>query len=89
MSAPRFATIQIDHQKCTTPFDCKKCLQACGQSVFSVGAVKVVKGMESNPAEPGVYMLGVGHRDKCTGCNDCIEACPNDAVTITFPPLEA
>lgn len=89
MPAPRFATIEIDHEKCTTPFDCKKCLQACGQSVFSVGAVKVVKGKESNPKEPGVYMLGVGHRDKCTGCNDCIEVCSVDAITITFPPLEA
>ncbi|MBW2142109.1 MAG: 4Fe-4S binding protein, partial [Deltaproteobacteria bacterium] len=29
------------------------------------------------------------HRDKCTGCNDCIELCPEDAITINFPPLEA
>jgi ferredoxin len=87
MAAPRFATIEIDHEKCTTPFDCKKCLQACGQSVFSCSAVKVVKGRESDPKEPGVYMLHVGHRDKCTGCNDCIEICPVDAITVKFPPL--
>ena len=89
MSAPRFATIEIDHEKCTTPFDCKKCLQGCGQAVFGVRAVNVVKGMETDPKVPGNYMLGVSHRDKCTGCNDCIELCPVDAITITFPPLEA
>ncbi len=89
MSAPRFATIQIDQEKCTTPFDCKKCLQVCGQAVFSVGAVNVQKGRETDPKEPGAYRLGVSHRDKCTGCNDCIELCPVDAITITFPPVEA
>jgi len=41
MPALGFPAIEIDHHKCATPFDCKKCLQACGQSVFSVGAVTI------------------------------------------------
>ena len=84
MTAPKFATIQIDYEKCITPFECKKCLQVCGQSVFSVHAINVTKGRESNPKEPGMYALGTPHRDKCTGCNDCIEVCPVDAIAITF-----
>jgi len=89
MTTPRFAMIDIDREKCTTPFDCKLCLRACPQSVFSVTAVKVERGRETNPKEPGAYALMIGHRDKCTGCNDCIEVCPVDALKITWPPVRA
>lgn len=85
MTAPAYPTIEVDAAKCTTPFDCKACLQGCTQSVFSVRAVKVEKGRETDPKEPGTYMLVVPYRDKCTGCNDCIELCPVDALKITFP----
>ena len=85
MGVPNFARIKIDAEKCITPFDCKRCLQGCPQSVFAVYAVKVEKGRETNPKEPGAYILGTPHRDKCTGCNLCIELCPVDALTITFP----
>ena len=88
MAAPNFATIKIDSTKCTTPFDCKLCLQGCPQSVFAVRAVKVEKGRETNPKDPGAYLLVSPHRDKCTGCNLCIELCPVNALTITFPGTE-
>jgi ferredoxin len=88
MAIPNFATIEIDNTKCTTPFDCKKCIQGCLQSVFSVGAIKVERGRETDPTEPGTYGLRAPHRDKCSGCNDCIELCPVDAITITFPSME-
>jgi ferredoxin len=52
--------------------------------VFSVSAIKVERGRETNPNEPGTYALHAPHRDKCTGCNDCIELCPEDAITVTF-----
>ena len=87
MTAPRYPTIEIDASQCTIPFDCKKCLQACQQAVFAVTAVKVERGKETNPKEPGAYRLFAPHRDKCTGCNDCVEICPEDAITITFPGL--
>ena len=85
MSVPNFAIIEIDAEKCTTPFACKGCLTGCPQSVFRVEAVHVVKGRETNPADKGVYKLSAPYRDKCTGCNICIELCPEDALTITFP----
>lgn len=85
MAAPAFPTIDIDHSKCTTPFACKKCLECCLQSVFHVSAVKVVRGQETDQNEPGTYALHAPFRDKCSGCNDCIEMCPTDAITITFP----
>ena len=84
-SVPLFPTIELDASKCTTPFDCKKCLQICPEAVFSVHAIKVEKGKETNAKEPGTYMLLVRFRDKCTGCMDCVEICPVDALKITFP----
>jgi len=80
--APR---IEIDHEKCTVPFLCKKCIMICSQVVFSVSAVKVERGRETDPREPGSYRLGTGPRFKCTGCNDCMDVCPVDAIAITWP----
>lgn len=84
MRVPNYAAIEIDRTKCTIPFACKKCLRGCLQSVFSVAAIKVLRGRETDPNEPGSYALHAPHRDKCTGCNDCIELCPEDAITISF-----
>jgi len=76
--------ITIDHEKCTVPFLCKKCIRACSQVVFTVGAVKMERWHETDPRVDGTYRLGTGPRFKCTGCNDCIEACPVDAIAIEW-----
>ncbi len=77
--------ISIDHEKCTVPFLCKKCIMACSQVVFTVGAVKMERWRETDPREPGSYRLGTGPRFQCTGCNDCLDACPVDAIAIEWP----
>jgi ferredoxin len=51
--------------------------------------MKVEKGRETDPKEPGTYLLVAPFRDKCTGCNICLEVCPVDALTITFPAQAA
>lgn len=80
MAAPK---ISIDHTKCTTPFDCKKCLLACPQGVFWVLPVKVVKFQETDKKEPGAWKLTVQYRAMCTGCGDCVEVCPVDALAVS------
>lgn len=89
MPVPNYAMIEIDATKCTTPFDCKACLKGCPQSVFQVRAVKVERGRETAPGEPGAYSLHAPYRDKCTGCNLCIELCPAGALSISFPAEKA
>ena len=44
----KFPDIQIDYSKCTTPFNCKKCLQVCPQAVFHVIAAKIEKFKETD-----------------------------------------
>ena len=77
--------IEIDHSKCTTPFDCKKCLQICPQAVFYVEPVKVERFKETDRKEPGSFKLKGELRYACTGCDKCIQVCPVDAITITWP----
>lgn len=78
----RFPIINVDHSKCTTPFDCKLCLQKCPQAVFEVIPIKMTKFKETDPKEPGSYRLMTTYRRKCTACGKCVEICPNDAITI-------
>lgn len=78
----------IDHEKCTVPFLCKKCLEVCPEAVFRMrGATgKQERLKEMDPRIDGNYMLEGYYRNKCTLCNKCVEVCPVDAITIV-PPL--
>lgn len=77
--------ITIDRDRCTTPFDCKRCLRVCPPAVFAVYAAKNVRGTETDKTEPGAYLLAAVYRDKCTGCMKCVEVCPADALTVAMP----
>ena len=88
MTLPRkFPKITIDHEKCTVPFLCKKCLQICPAAVFLVDRVlsKEERQEEMDPRIDGNYVLFALRRDQCTMCNKCIEVCPVDAITIEVP----
>ncbi len=80
MPAPK---ITIDHTKCTKPFACKKCLQKCPQGVFWVLPVKNVKFQETDANEPGAWKLFIQYRALCTGCDDCVNVCPEGALNVT------
>ena len=82
--------IVIDHEKCTVPFLCKKCLEVCPEAVFRVHGVagKQERLKEMDPRIDGNYMLEGYYRNKCTLCNQCVEVCPADALTL-IPPSAA
>ena len=83
----KFPKITIDLAKCTVPFLCKKCLQACPMGVFNTTRVmaKEKRLEEMDPRIDGNYILRAPRRDKCTVCNLCIDLCPVDAITIEVP----
>lgn len=80
--------ITVSYERCTVPFDCKKCLRICPTAVFSVFCVKQVRGLETNKKEPGSYKVMAQYRDRCTGCMRCVEICPVDALTVKMPEPE-
>lgn len=75
--------IEVDASKCTMPFDCKKCMLACAPAVLRVTAVKMERGKETDKKQPGSYRLEPWFIDRCTGCMDCVNVCPVDALTVT------
>jgi len=77
-----YPKIEIDNNKCTVPFLCKKCLQICPQGIFDVNPMKMLRLAETDPREPGAYRLSIIYRDKCTACNKCVDICPVDALKI-------
>ena len=78
-------TISINRERCTTPFDCKRCLRVCPPAVFVVIAPKMLKGVELDKKEPGNYAVLPMYRDKCTACMKCVDVCPVDAITVSMP----
>ena len=83
----KFPKITIDLEKCTVPFLCKKCLKVCPEGVFHVMRVmeKEKRLEEMDPRIDGNYVLSTTRRDKCTGCNLCIDVCPVDAIKVEIP----
>jgi ferredoxin len=86
-SGRKFPRITIDMEKCTVPFLCKRCLQACPTAVFNVRHIiaKEQRLKEMDPRIDGNYVLSAPRTDKCTACNKCVEVCPVAALKIEIP----
>ena len=83
----RFPTITIDYEKCTVPFLCKKCVQACPTIVFFIERVISFEERlrEVDPRINGTYKIEVARRDKCIACSDCVDICTVGAIKIEGP----
>ncbi len=80
--------IAVSYERCTVPFECKKCLRICPTAVFNVACMKQSRGLESNKKEPGTYKVYAQYRERCTACMRCVEICPVDALTVRMPTPE-
>jgi ferredoxin len=77
--------IEIDSGKCTTPLACRKCALICPQVVFYADrAAPFPRLAEFDVNDPGKYVMTTKCDYACIGCNECIDVCPVDAITITW-----
>jgi NAD-dependent dihydropyrimidine dehydrogenase PreA subunit len=80
-------SISIDYSRCgesgsVDPRDCGICLRACGPAVFLLH--QTLGAVEENPCEPKQWRVTPVHLSLCTRCMQCVELCPQKAVTVTW-----
>jgi len=68
--------------------DIKHNCNCCGCACWNVGSIKRRK--IPRDALMATYFIRKTEKDKCTGCGECIEICPVDAVTMEgdFPAVD-
>ncbi len=71
--------ITWDEKKCTSPQECRVCLDECPQGVFHV--------YPRNGRTPGKvtqdWAIAPLYLSLCTGCDICEELCPENALAVT------
>jgi NADH-quinone oxidoreductase subunit I len=75
-------TISVDDEKCKEPLSCRKCLLICPMHVLGLGTD--VPPQKFQETDTGHFILRGVHFDKCTGCMDCVEVCPQSAIQVSF-----
>jgi ferredoxin len=73
--------IQItwDSNKCVSPRECRKCIEACPQGVF---ATYPRNGRKQGQITED-WALAPLFLSLCTGCEICEEICPEKAIAIS------
>jgi len=73
--------IEIDQDRCISPMNCGKCLQACPAVVLLCIPTYNEKFRECHDDD---FQVMVHNRPACTGCMKCVEVCPEDCIRIEF-----
>ena len=71
--------IELDPAKCSSPLDCRRCLEVCPQRLFRTYP-KVVR-KPGKPAED--WTIAVVLPILCTGCMKCEQVCSQEAIKVT------
>jgi ferredoxin len=69
---------KVQVQPCQNPRECRACIDACAARVFGLAP--------RQGRQPGVAASDWSVRallpSRCTGCGDCVQACPQRAITV-------
>ncbi len=75
-------TITVDYKKCLDPLSCRKCLLICPTHVLGLGTrVGPRKFKEIYRSQ---FLVAGVRFEKCSGCMDCVNGCPNNAIQVSF-----
>jgi NAD-dependent dihydropyrimidine dehydrogenase PreA subunit len=70
--------IELDPAKCTSPRQCRKCMEVCPQRLF-----RTYPRERRKPGKPAAdWTIGVVLPLLCTGCMKCEQVCPQKAIRI-------
>ena len=76
------ATITVDDTRCPDPLSCRKCLLICPTHVLGLGTdIGVQKFRETDPEH---FIVRGVRFDRCSGCMDCVQVCPQSAIQVSF-----
>ncbi|GAI96599.1 unnamed protein product [marine sediment metagenome] len=76
------ATITVNDEKCNDPLSCCKCLRVCPSHVLGLGTS--VGPQKFQEIDTSHFILRGVRFDKCTGCMECVEVCPKNAIQVSF-----
>ena len=76
------ATITVNDEKCNDPLSCRKCLLVCPSHVLGLGTS--VGPQKFQEIDASHFILRGVRFDKCTGCMECVEVCPKNAIQVSF-----
>ena len=74
--------ITVDNKKCKDPLSCRKCLLICPAHVLGLGTK--VGPQKFQEIDPSQFIVSGVRFEKCTGCMDCVNICPQSAVQVSF-----
>ncbi len=70
---------RVQVQPCSQARNCRKCLEVCPAQVFVIAP----QTGRSTGVPAGDWRIYPGLPSRCTGCVDCVSACPEVAITIS------
>ncbi|TXT55527.1 MAG: hypothetical protein BAJALOKI2v1_660012 [Promethearchaeota archaeon] len=81
--------ISIDYSICgengrIDPRDCTKCLKACDPAVFIMHETIGTEDQQEDPWDPQDWRITPIWGSLCQRCLKCVEACPENAITVKW-----
>lgn len=71
--------IEINQDKCKSPRECRKCLEACAEGVL-IGYPRVARVPGKRTEDWAIMPLLVS---LCSGCKVCEKVCPFGAIAVS------